>query len=236
MSQEPVRPIRLPRETFASMVLDRLREDIIDGTVPAGTQLSEVELAKSFGVSRGPIREAIQRLVQEGLLRGEPHRRVSVPLLSKADIADIYLARTALESAAVQSIIASGKSEETFKALDDNVRAEAAAEASGDWQTAKKYDLEFHIILVAASGSQRLQRMFSTVISETRLCMEALTTEEAQHRLNQSPDDIHHRRISELIRDGDTAGALAALRKHFDDAVSTLTSLADKEQQTPPGG
>lgn len=212
------------------MVLDRLREDIIDGTLAPGTQLSEVELATSFGVSRGPIREAIQRLVQEGLLRGEPHRRVSVPVLTKDDIADIYLARTALESAAVQSIIASGKSEEAYKDLDNNVMAEAAAEASGDWRTAKKYDLEFHTILVAASGSQRLQRMFSTVISETRLCMEALTTEEAQHQLNRSPDEVNHRRISELIREGDTAGALAALRKHFDDAVSTLTSLAYGEQ------
>jgi len=225
VSQESAKPIRLPRETFASMVLDRLREDIIDGTLAAGTQLSEVELATSFGVSRGPIREAIQRLIQEGLLRGEPHRRVSVPVLTNEDIADIYLARTALESAAVQSIIASARSEETYKELDSNVRAEAAAEAAGDWQTAQKYDLEFHIILVAASGSQRLQRMFSTVISETRLCMGALTTEEARHHHKaQNPGEVNHRRISELIRDGDTAGALAALKKHFDDAVATLTS------------
>ncbi|MEU2540230.1 GntR family transcriptional regulator [Streptomyces iakyrus] len=219
------------------MVLDRLREDIINGTLAAGTQLSEVELATSFGVSRGPIREAIQRLIQEGLLRGEPHRRVSVPVLTKQDIADIYLARTALESAAVQSIIASGKSEETFKELDRNVRAEAAAEAAGDWQVAREYDLEFHTILVAASGSQRLQRMFSTVISETRLCMGALTTEEARHHHKvQSPDEVNHRKISELIRDGDTAGALAALRKHFDDAVATLTSRDGEEKQAPPAG
>ncbi|MFF5369498.1 GntR family transcriptional regulator [Streptomyces sp. NPDC013187] len=219
------------------MVLDRLREDIIDGTLAAGTQLSEVELATSFGVSRGPIREAIQRLIQEGLLRGEPHRRVSVPLLTREDIADIYLARTALESAAVQSIIASAKSEETFKELDSNVRAEAAAEAAGDWQTARKYDLEFHTILVAASGSQRLQRMFSTVISETRLCMGALTTEEARHHHKaHSPDEVNHRKISELIRDGDAPGALAALKKHFDDAVATLTSQDGEEKQAPPAG
>jgi DNA-binding GntR family transcriptional regulator len=62
-------------------------------------------------------------------------------VLTKEDITDIYLARTALESAAVQSIIASAKSEETYKELDRNVRAEAAAEATGDWQAAKKYDL-----------------------------------------------------------------------------------------------
>ncbi|MEU0246255.1 GntR family transcriptional regulator [Streptomyces sp. NPDC006235] len=217
------------------MVLERLREDIIDGTLAAGTQLSEVELAKSFGVSRGPIREALQRLIQEGLLRGEPHRRVSVPVLTKEDITDIYLARTALESAAVQSIIASGKAEETYKELDRNVRAEAAAEAAGDWQTAEKYDLEFHTILVAASGSQRLQRMFSTLISETRLCMGALTAGGARHDPKApTPGEVTHRQISELIRDSDTAGALAALKKHFDDSVVTLAGRDSEGRQAPP--
>ncbi|MDO0916671.1 GntR family transcriptional regulator [Streptomyces sp. DT2A-34] len=214
------------------MVIERLREDIIDGTLAAGTQLSEVELAKSFGVSRGPIREALQRLIQEGLLRGEPHRRVSVPVLTKGDVADIYLARTALESAAVQSIIASAKSEETYKELDRNVRLEDAAEAAGDWEAVKKYDLEFHTILVAASGSQRLQRMFSTVISETRLCMGALTGEDVRHHHEaQSPSEVNHRKISELIRDGDTVGALAALKKHFDDAVLALTSRDSEDDE-----
>jgi DNA-binding GntR family transcriptional regulator len=216
------------------MVTERLREDIIDGTLAPGTQLSEVELAKSFGVSRGPIREALQRLIQEGLLSGEPHRRVAVPVLTKEDVADIYLARTALESAAVQSIIASAKTEEAFRQLDRNVRLMDAAEAAGDWEVVKKNDLEFHTILVAASGSQRLQRMFSTVISETRLCMGALTAEEAQHyQEGESPGEGTHRKISEMIRDGNTAGALAALKKHFDDAVSVLTSRDSEDEAEP---
>ncbi|WP_086599043.1 GntR family transcriptional regulator [Streptomyces swartbergensis] len=216
------------------MVTERLREDIIEGALAPGTQLSEVELAKSFGVSRGPIREALQRLIQEGLLRGEPHRRVSVPVLTKEDVADIYLARTALESAAAQSVIASGKSEETFRQLDRNVRAMDSAEAAGDWEAVKRHDLEFHTVLVAASGSRRLQRMFSTVISETRLCVGALTAEEARHHQEgESPGEGTHRKISEMIRDGNTAGALEALKKHFDDAVSVLTSR-DSESDAEP--
>lgn len=216
------------------MVIERLREDIIDGTLAAGTQLSEVELAKSFGVSRGPIREAVQRLIQEGLLCGEPHRRVSVPVLTEEDVADIYLARSALESAAVQSIIASAKSQEAYQELDKNVRLMDAAEAAGDWGAVKKYDLEFHTVLVAASGSKRLQRMFSTVISETRLCVGVLTAQEARHyQEGESPGEGTHRKISEMIRDGNTAGALAALKKHFDDAVLALTSRAGEDDAEP---
>lgn len=216
------------------MVIERLREDIIDGTLAAGTQLSEVELAKSFGVSRGPIREAVQRLIQEGLLCGEPHRRVSVPVLTEEDVADIYLARSALESAAVQSIIASAKSQEAYQELDKNVRLMDAAEAAGDWGAVKKYDLEFHTVLVAASGSKRLQRMFSTVISETGLCVGVLTAQEARHyQEGESPGEGTHRKISEMIRDGNTAGALAALKKHFDDAVLALTSRAGEDDAEP---
>ncbi len=72
----------IPRTTLASMVGERIRASILDGDVAPGTQLNEVELAASFGVSRGPVREAIQRLIQEGLLRSEPHRGVFLPVLT----------------------------------------------------------------------------------------------------------------------------------------------------------
>ena len=75
--------VRIPRGTFASIVTERLSASIIDGTLKPGAQLNEVELATSFGVSRGPVREALQRLVQEGLLDSEPHRGVFVPVLTE---------------------------------------------------------------------------------------------------------------------------------------------------------
>ena len=104
VTHEPAAALQLPRATFASMVTERLRDSIVNGTLEPGSQLSEVELAHSFGVSRGPVREAIQRLVQEGLLRSEPHRGVFVPVLTDADVADVYLARAALESAALRRL------------------------------------------------------------------------------------------------------------------------------------
>jgi DNA-binding GntR family transcriptional regulator len=65
--------------------------------------------------------------------------------------------------------------------------------------------------------------------------MGAVTNEEAHHHHKaQSPGEVNHRKISELIRDGNTAGALAALKKHFDDAVATLASRDREEKQAPP--
>ena len=211
-------PTRIPRATFASMVGERIRTNIIEGVLRPGSQLNEVELADSFGVSRGPVREALQRLIQEGLLRSEPHRGVFVPVMSAEDIVDIYLAREALETAAVRRITATSRAATAYKALDKSVRGMESAEQAGDWGLVASRDLDFHTTLVAAAGSPRLERMFTTVISETRLCLSALTAaDEARGNLT-----AEHREISEMIRDENTDGAVVSLTKHFDAAVDAL--------------
>jgi DNA-binding GntR family transcriptional regulator len=200
------------------MVGERIRSNIIDGTLAPGSQLNEVELASSFGVSRGPVREALQRLIQEGLLRSEPHRGVFVPVMADEDIDDVYLARAALETAAVQRIAQLGRSASAYQALDSRVRAMRKAAEAGKWGALADRDLDFHAELVSAASSPRLQRMFTTVLSETRLCLSALTGTYAGR------EDLveEHQQISELIRDEDSEGAIAALKAGFDEAVVTL--------------
>ena len=211
--------IRIPRATFASIVTERLRTSIVNGSLEPGSQLSEVELANSFGVSRGPVREALQRLVQEGLLLSEPHRGVFIPVLTEDDVVDIYVAREALEFAALRSIVANDNSSTASQALDRHVTQMEKAEVAGEWEAVGTFDLEFHVALVDASGSPRLRRMFSTVISETRLCLGALTAADARSNLVQE-----HRQICDLMQKGETGQALAVLKKHFDDAVVTLSN------------
>jgi DNA-binding GntR family transcriptional regulator len=222
-------PTRIPRVTFASMVGERIRSNIIEGVLPPGSQLNEVDLAETFGVSRGPVREALQRLIQEGLLRSEPHRGVFVPVMSAGDIDDIYLAREALETAAVRRITGTSRAAPAYKAIDKIVRAMETAERADDWKTVANRDLDFHTALVAAAESPRLERMFTTVISETQLCLGMLTS------AYNARDDLveEHRRICEMIREDDTVGAVAVLKKHFDDAVVTLKRrLAIEDEQT----
>jgi DNA-binding GntR family transcriptional regulator len=214
------------------MVGERIRSDIVDGTLQPGSQLNEVELANSFGVSRGPVREALQRLIQEGLLRSEPHRGVFVPMMSEEDIDDIYLAREALETAAVRRVTGTGNSAAAYKSLDRVVRAMRKAEEAGDWATVASRDLDFHTELVSSAGSPRLERMFTTVISETRLCLGLLTG------AYDARDDLvdEHREITDLIRDNETEAAVAVLKKHFDDAVVTLKRRRQAESDEAETG
>jgi DNA-binding GntR family transcriptional regulator len=220
-------PTRIPRATFASMVGERIRSNIIEGVLRPGSQLNEVELSASCGGVSEPPREAMQRLIQEGLLRSEPHRGVFVPVMSAEDIDDIYQAREALETAAVRRISSTSRSAAAFKALDKIVRGMESAEKAGDWRLVASRDLDFHTALVAAAQSPRLERMFTTVISETRLCLSMLTA------ADEARDDLvqEHRDIAEMLREDNTDGAVAVLTKHFDDAVVTLKRRLEVEDE-----
>ena len=89
--------------------------------------------------------------------------------------------------------------------------------------------------MVAAVGSPRLERLFTTVISETRLCLAMLT--EAYDKgadLRPRRDDLvdEHRQILELVREGDAEGAVAMLKKHFDGAIGTLKRRMAEDAET----
>ncbi len=134
---------------------------MISRKITAGTQLSEAALAKAFGVSRGPLREAMQRLLQEGLLRSERNRGIFVKELTHDDIADIYDARMAIESAAIRMIVARSESAD-LSTLRDAYANFSKAAASGEPESVSDADLSFHAALVSASGSPRLVRMQAT--------------------------------------------------------------------------
>ena len=238
MAGKTVPSTSIPRTTLASVVGERIRSDIIDCVLRPGTQLNEVELAASFGVSRGPVREAIQRLIQEGLLRSEPHRGVFVPMLDASDIDDIYLAREALETAALRRVTGTSRAVSSYKALDRIVRAMESAEKSDDWTTVVSRDLDFHTALVAAADSPRLERMFTTVISETRLCLVMLTDAYDREDLVRRRDDLvqEHRQILDLVHADDLEGAVAVLKKHFDGALGTLKRRMGADADRPHAG
>ena len=91
-------------------------------------------------------------------------------------------------------IIASGTTTAAATSLDGFVEQMQQAEAVGDWETVGNVDLEFHVALVDATSSPRLKRMFSTVISETRLCLGVLTAADARSDLVEAialSDTVH---------------------------------------------
>jgi DNA-binding GntR family transcriptional regulator len=214
----------IERVPTSSRIAEQLREAVMSGVLPQGSQVGEVNLAAQLGVSRGPLREAMQRLVQEGLLRSVSHRGIFVAALTDADVRDIYDARHAIESAAIRAIMRRTDVAKVARRLDTVVARMAVAAARGDAAALSRGDLAFHELLVAQSGSVRLQRMASTLLVETRMCMSALTTYVAP-----LPLAAEHADLARAIRSGDETRALTILDAHMRDAVDRLNGPRDTQ-------
>lgn len=213
---EPVR-----RESTPALIADQLRAGIMSGLFRPGEQLAESQLASQLAVSRGPLREAMQRLVQEGLLRGERNRGLFVVRLTDTDVRDIYLAREAVEGAAVRGLLL-GDGDDTGPALSrlaGIVDRMEAASRRGQWTALADLDLEFHAELVATGGSPRLRRMMATLLVETRICQGAL---EGRYERHADLAD-EHRDLLNAIAAGAREKALVLVAAHMTDAVRRLT-------------
>jgi DNA-binding GntR family transcriptional regulator len=217
-------------ESTASIIARRLRTGIMYGSLPPGRQLNEVELAARFGVSRGPLREAMQRLVQEGLLRSERNRGLFVLTLTPDDVRDVYIARTAVERAAV-SLILGRDPDQAAERLEQVHREMREAASRADYSAVSDADLRFHEALVAASGSPRLIRMHGTLLVESRMCMTAL---ERTYRLL---DEVvaEHGALLDGIRAGEEARLFRLIDTHMKDALQRLTEQPRGEPQADGG-
>jgi DNA-binding GntR family transcriptional regulator len=211
------------RQSTAELIADQLRSAIMYGVFAPGTQLGEAELAARFEVSRGPLREAMQRLVQEGLLRGERHRGLFVIDLDAQDVRDIYLARLAIERAACELIMHGNRGEAVVRLAEALDKLVTAAE-SADRNAMSDADQAFHLALVSCSGNSRLERMAQTLLVETRMCLAAL-----QEHYPEPHDLVNeHQVLVDAISDGDEEQLLSLIEAHMRDSIVRLTPPEDR--------
>jgi DNA-binding GntR family transcriptional regulator len=213
----------ISQESTPALIAAQLRDHISKGSMAPGAQLVEMDIAGALGVSRGPIREAIQRLTQEGLLVSIRNRGVFVAEFSEADIRDIYEARTAVEKAAA-GLLVSGDHPDAGLELLIKVEDMETARLEGDSEAMSEADVAFHERLVAMASSPRLSRMHGTLLTETRMCLNRL---EGRY-LDESVRVAEHRHIAEALRDGKSDLLMKLLDAHKDDALSRLLA------ETPP--
>lgn len=217
MTLGDLRPAR--RQSTVEYLAGELREAIMSGQLAPGDQLGEAELAQRFEVSRGPLREAMQRLVSEGLLHAIVNRGVFVTELTLADVIDVYRARSVIERGALEIVLAEHR-EDTAQALQPCLVAMRAAAQLGDGAAVSDGDQRFHEVLVESCGSPRLIRAMRTLVVETRMCLGELET--------TYPDlweqVREHEELSEAIRRGPAGPATSLLQGHLDDAVERLVA------------
>ena len=193
-------------------VADQLRDEILDGRLPAGSRLVETELAERFGVSRGPIRDALAELSRSGLAVDLPRRGTFVPSLTEQDLAEVYVIRRAIEEAAVQLAIEQATDEQVadmFTALEQTERAYG----SGDLAVAWEADMAFHRSYCRMSGNGRLLALYDELASQTVLLMRTALATHAS--LGWTPPVEFHRQIADGIRARDPRSAVEAVGVHY---------------------
>lgn len=219
----------LKRESTPVLIARILRDAIARGHFTPGQQLLETDLSKRFGVSRGLLREAMQRLTQEGLLVGKKNRGIFVATFGPEDIFDIYTSRIAIERGACLKVIdVTGRTEEMYAALTeltDELESLDSDEANS-WK-AVDLDIAFHEKLVEEAQSPRLNRMYDTLATETRMCIAAL--EGPSFPLTQRIAE--HRRIAEAIRAKDVQALHLLLAEHMDHALAEITRLRSEQSE-----
>ncbi|MBS1880543.1 MAG: GntR family transcriptional regulator [Actinobacteria bacterium] len=187
---------RLQRSSTIDEVASLLRADIVSGELAPGTQLREVALAESIGVSRPSLREALQVLRQEGLVRHEPHRGTFVTTIGPEEIVDIYQVRRVLEGSAARACRKAAAAE---IARVGAAFEELAATFGGDPFDAIGADLRFHQSIVALLGSARLDAVFESVVTALRPCLVLLSREAGGTTLLRPASLTEHEEIADAI-------------------------------------
>jgi DNA-binding GntR family transcriptional regulator len=188
--------------SIAGQVANVLREKILIGELRPGMPLHEISLAESAGVSRNTLREAVQMLVREGLVRHNVHRGRFVAHLTDLDIDDIYRVRRALEVSGVYASLKVDYGE--VAALEECVDGIRRGIDARDWLQSVASDILFHRQLVAFLGSERLNYFFDGLLSELRLALVFIdrASFSGQHLAAQHSELVQllrARRVSECV-------------------------------------
>lgn len=208
MLDDPIAPPAA--ETATDRTYRLLRAQVLDGTLPPGAMALEGELAAALGVSRTPVRQAMVRLADEGLIDLRPRHGMRVRPISSPDMAEIYEVLVALESAAARLCAERGLEPAALASLDAVLAAMDAALAAGDLRGWAAADADFHRQLVVASGNQRLA---ATVSGLADLAHRArLATLRLRPLPNQSNQE-HHALVA-AIRNRDPIRAEALHTEH----------------------
>ena len=205
--------------SLAETVLDRLRADIVRGSLALGELLSERVLAEKLGVSKTPVREALAQLRQEGLVRIVPQRGAYVFSLSAPEVIAICEFRQTLEAAALRMSLE--------RAPERLVKALAAAVADMDEARTKESrtryldaDTAFHEAFFAFCGNAYLSETYALHVGK----IAALRTHLAVKPDHTERSYEEHRAMLELLRDGKLDAALDVLDKHIARTKTTYAS------------
>lgn len=189
--------------------------------------ISELQVSRTLGVSRSPVREAIAQLVADGLVEQAPNRSSIVVELSRTDIIDLYEVREALETFAVRKAAERGVRAYGLEQLNDllvqlqgmidMMKSTGQKILTEEQQTQfTQLDLKLHALLVLSTQNTRMQK----VVSETRLLVQVFSMRRRGHEIVALERiQEQHKAIVQAVADGDRETAAKLISRHIQQSL-----------------
>ena len=208
--------------TLAEQVLERIQDAIVAGRLAPGSKISEPEFSRSFGVSRGPLREAIRRLEARRLVEFVPHIGSRVTSLTVVQLIDIYQVREGLEGMAARLATEKMKPHEVdaLEALLEQ-HANSPELRAGKAYFQPEYDSDFHYRIAAGSGNEVLTQLLGRDLYHL-MRMYRYKFSAYEGRPQRALEE--HRRIVAAIREGDGELAEILMRRHIAGARENIVA------------
>lgn len=216
----------LPDRTIVDEVADRIREAIVDGRYPPDTRLVERRLAAELGVSHIPVREALTRLTEEGLVRHQPRRGARVATLTRTQIEEISSLRILLEQFVVVRV-QERLTPQVESDLRDVVEQMARAAARGRVRRVLDLDQRFHERLWESTDHGMLTELANQLRSRLAAFLRAATSVLDGDELTAHARS--HELLLEGILSGDPDAARAAMAAHIEAAAERLLAALPEE-------
>jgi DNA-binding GntR family transcriptional regulator len=216
MSKAETQALPAPRDVpnLGDSAYAELKSRIVDGRLPGGTAVSEAELALALGLGKAPVRAALARLAQDGLVTSSARRGWRIAPITLADILDVFRLRRELEPMAARLATARGVDAALLKRLDVGCKAgyvPGHAESQRSFLAANR---AFHLAIAEAAGSPRLLRVLSSLLDEAeRALLLGLALR------NRSDEIKHeHQALIDAMASGDVATAERIVIEQIDEA------------------
>ena len=217
----------IPRQSLASAVLERLREQILSGELREGEQLRQDAIAAEFQISRIPVREALSHLAAEGLITIVANRGAVVSALSPAEIMQMFETRAVVECYMLRCAIPNMTAED-FEAAENILKDyEQSLEKDSEMKSWGSWNWSFHSALYArADRAFMLAYAKNLNINCDRYTRLHLVFTREQHRAGQA-----HRELLDACKTKDPDLAAAALWKHITEAGEYLREFIRKRRE-----
>jgi DNA-binding GntR family transcriptional regulator len=213
-AKRPALP-RVHAQILSQQILEALRKMILEGDLPPGHRLIEMDLAEQMGASRAPVREAIRRLEQDGLVEIFPNRGAVVVGVAEEELAALYETRAAIEAQAFARA-ADRLTPEQLEELRTIVARMGELVAAGATEDLVETDVAFHRLVVEASGYAVLRRIWGSLDSIVRVrTMQALERNAPSSRRFMEDTVRAHSDLVDALADGPPERAAQLVHDHI---------------------